>query len=126
MPVRYKGPRWSVRTDGYRSEFEARVAAGLTQFGVAFQYEPPNRVLTYTIEGGYTPDFVLPNGIIIEAKGWFPPEDKRKMRAVKAAHPQLDIRLVFQSTGRKGANLRWAAKYGFPACVGDVPEEWTR
>ena len=41
------------------------------------------------------PDFFLPNGVIIEAKGFFKPSDRRKMLAVKEAHPELDIRFVF-------------------------------
>lgn len=109
-------------TDGYRSKFEARLAAQMTQAGVAFSYE--TLTFSYTLEGVYTPDFALPNGIVIEAKGLFTAEDKRKMRAVKSAHPNADIRFVFQSAGLRGANLKWAARNGFPACVGDIPEAW--
>lgn len=86
--------------------------------------------LKYTIPGTYTPDFVLPNGIIIEAKGKLDAGTCRKMRAVKTAHPQLDIRFVFMRAGnplRKGSKMKywqWAEHYGFPWSEGTIPIEW--
>lgn len=58
----------------------------------------------------------------LETKGHFRPEAKRKMVAVKAAHPDLDIRIVFYSTNR--TYIRWARKYGFPFAIGTIPEDW--
>ena len=43
----------------------------------------------------YIPDFVLDNGIIIETKGLFTSEDRRKHIEVQKQHPELDIRFVF-------------------------------
>ena len=78
----------------YRSRLEERLARWLEVNGQPFEYETLK--LDYTIKAVYTPDFILPNGVILEAKGYFKPEDRRKMLAVKKQHPDLDIRLVFQ------------------------------
>jgi hypothetical protein len=107
----------------FRSQFEIRLAKQIEALGVAAVYEPQPPII-YTSTHAYTPDWRLPNGILVEAKGWFTAEDKRKLRDVKRAHPKLDIRLVFQSPGLRGANLKWATKNGFQANVGDIPEEW--
>ncbi len=113
----------------YRSKLEERLARWLELNEHPFQYE--SLKLPYTIEAVYTPDFVLPNGVILEAKGWFRPEDRRKMLAVKKAHPELDIRLVFQnpnvpiSKGSKTTYAMWAEKNGFPCAHGNaIPLEW--
>ena len=42
----------------------------------------------------YTPDFVLPNGIIIESKGRFVAADRRKHVEIKKQHPKLDLSLI--------------------------------
>jgi hypothetical protein len=113
----------------YRSRLEERLARWLELNGHQFEYE--SMKLSYTWEAVYTPDFVLPNGVIIEAKGWFKPEDRRKMLCVKKAHPHLDIRLVFQqphntlSKESKTTYAAWAEKNGFPwAAAHNIPDEW--
>jgi hypothetical protein len=113
----------------YRSRLEERLARWFELNKHPFEYEPIK--LNYTIDAVYTPDFVLPNGVIIEAKGWFRPDDRRKMLAVKKAHPELDIRLVFQqpyntiSKTSKTTYAAWAKKNGFPwAAAHAIPDEW--
>lgn len=113
----------------YRSRLEERLARWLELNNHSFEYE--SLKLSYTIEAVYTPDFILPNGVIMEAKGWFKPEDRRKMVAVKKQHPELDIRLVFQqpyntlSKTSKTTYADWAEKYGFPwAAYHNIPDEW--
>jgi hypothetical protein len=113
----------------YRSKLEEKLARYLELNDRQFEYEPTK--LPYVIEANYTPDFVLPNGVILEAKGWFKPEDRRKMLAVKAAHPELDIRMVFQNPQNpinKGSNTTyamWCDKNGFPwAHYMRIPIEW--
>ena len=49
----------------------------------------------------YTPDFVLPNGIILETKGQFISDDRRKHKLIKQQHPDLDIRFVFTNSKSK-------------------------
>lgn len=86
--------------------------------------------LPYVIKHSYNPDFILSNGIIVEAKGKLDAGTCRKMRAVKEAHPDLDIRFVFQNANNKLSKRskmrywQWAEKYGFPWAEGDIPIEW--
>lgn len=114
----------------YRSKFEASVAASLKQRGLAFGYE--SLPLPYTISAVYTPDFVLPNGVIVETKGLFDSDDRRKMAAVKAQHPDLDIRLCFMKADVKLSRAprsltywQWAERHGFLWCEGNIPTTWT-
>jgi hypothetical protein len=116
-------------TSRFRSKFEAAVAASLSKRGLAFNYE--GQALPYTIKAIYTPDFILPNGVIVETKGHFPPEDRRKMLAVRDAHPHLDIRLCFMnadarlSRATKSLALwQWAERHGFLWCEGHIPTTW--
>jgi hypothetical protein len=84
---------------GWRSGLEERVAKELTSQGVGFSYEeltgeyevPPRRAR-------YTPDFVLPNGIIVETKGRWVTADRQKIRLIRSQHPTLDLRMVFSNS----------------------------
>lgn len=114
---------------GYRSGFERSIATNLKRRRVAFQYETVK--LPYTLEKVYTPDFILPNGVIVEAKGVLTPADRTKMRAVKAAHTDLDIRFLFMDADKKLSKKakmtygRWAEVNGFPWASGhSIPKEW--
>jgi hypothetical protein len=116
-------------TSKYRSKFEAGVAASLNQRRVPFQYE--TLCLDYVIEAQYKPDFILPNGVIVETKGFFKANDRRKMIAVKKQHPDLDIRLVFQNSNDKISRSKksmtygqWATRHGFKWSSGFIPNSW--
>ena len=67
----------------------------------------------------YTPDFVLPNGIIIETKGRWITSDRQKFLFLRASQPHLDIRFVFSNpNNRIGKKSRttygdWCEKNGF-------------
>jgi hypothetical protein len=113
----------------YRSRLEEKLARWFELNGHQFEYE--TLTLNYTLSAVYTPDFILPNGVILEAKGYFKPEDRRKMLAVKKQHPHLDIRLVFQqpynTLTKKSATTyaKWAEKNGFLwAASHDIPLDW--
>jgi len=110
-----------------RSGFERALATQLKMAGVPFGYETTK--LPYTVSHVYNPDFTLPNGILIEAKGRFMKGDTQKMKAVKQAHPDLDIRFVFMDAhkripGQKQTHAQWADRHGFPWASGKIPEEW--
>lgn len=101
----------------------------LKRMKVPYQYEPTK--LPFVIERTYCPDFYIPHkDIYIEAKGKLDADTKQKMIAVKKAHPDLDIRIVFMrgenklSKRSKTTYMQWAEKHGFPAADGDIPEEW--
>jgi hypothetical protein len=114
-----------------RSGLEKKVLADLRERGVGFEYEtikvkftPPTKS-TY-----YTPDIVLPNGIMIECKGVFESKDRTKHLNIKAAHPQLDIRFVFSRSSSplyKGSNTTyamWCEDNGFLYADKLIPQEW--
>ena len=117
-----------------KGTFEERVINKLEKAGVSFQYEPHN--LPYTVERQYYPDLLV-GDIYIELKGFFRQDAQRKMKAVKAQHPDLDIRFLFQRAsspvhgakkrkdGSKMTCAEWADRYGFVWAEGEqVPEEW--
>ena len=97
--------------------------------GVEFEYES-QRIKYVPKDKTYTPDFILPNGVIIEAKGRFTASDRTKHELIKAQHPELDIRFVFQYDNpiRKGSATRysdWCEKRGFLFAFNEIPESWT-
>lgn len=115
----------------YRSGLERRTADYLRKHKVKFEYEklrikfqPPMRT--------YTPDFVLPNGIIIETKGRFIPSDRAKHLMIKEQHPDYDIRFVFTnpnakiSKGSKTSYGDWCDRYGFLYAQENIPLSWIK
>lgn len=88
-----------------------------------FDYESEH--IPYVIAGHYIPDFVIQTHagkIFIECKGYFRPEHKRKMAAVRRQHPELDIRIVFYN--QRSTNVKWADKLGIKYAIGSIPKEW--
>jgi len=83
----------------FRSGLERQVAELLKQLNIKFEYE--SLKLQYTIPHDYTPDFILPNGVILEAKGYWSAEDRRKIKAVIAQNPNIDLRMVFMAPTKK-------------------------
>ena len=113
-----------------RSHLEEQVADLLDEMKIEYQYE--SEKIPYMIEANYIPDFKV-GDIYFETKGYFPPDQGRKMKAVKSANPDLDIRIIFQSPHNK-INKRskttysmWAEKNGFPWCAYyAIPVDWLR
>nr|WP_174890408.1 endodeoxyribonuclease [Roseicella sp. DB1501] len=62
-----------------------------------YRYEAAR--LTYQIPAStYTPDWISPDGrTIIESKGRFSEEDRRKMRLIRQQFPHLRIIMIFQN-----------------------------
>ena len=124
-----KAPRLA---NGFRSGLEARIADDLKGKGVRFDYEKLK--VSYTVparDAKYTPDFLLlANGIIIEAKGIFDAEDRKKHLLIKQQHPDLDIRLVFSRAnapiykGSPTTHAKWAEHHGFKWAEKLVPQAW--
>jgi hypothetical protein len=115
--------------DGYASEFERKVAADLTERGVSFDYEEEQ--LLYEIPCAYTTDFTLPNGVIVEAKGYMDADERRKLRELKRAHPDRDIRLLFQRASNRISRAvrsltygQWATRAGYLWAEGRIPDTW--
>lgn len=124
------------RTRGYykpkdktvRSNFEYDIKCNLVRAGVSFEYET-KRIL-YNVTHTYKPDFILPNGVIVEAKGLFEPSDRQKHLYIKEQHPELDIRFLFMrdqwlTNKRKQKYSTWCKKHGFKYHIGKmIPKEW--
>lgn len=118
---------------GYRSGLEETNAKLLEGLGVPVLFEVLK--IRYEIPASlhtYTPDFELPNGIIVETKGKFEPADRAKHLLVHAQWPELDIRFVFQrpsdpiNKGSKTTYAMWAEKHGFRWAFKRIPEAWVR
>jgi len=114
----------------YRSGLEKVVAEYLKQNKKNFRYEDLKiewKDLRYRT---YTPDFILDNGIIVETKGIFDNEDRRKHLAVREQHPELDIRLVFSNAraklykGSKTTYAMWCEKNNFLYSHRVIPPDW--
>ncbi len=119
------------RKDGKRSGLESQVAAQLDSLGVKYSYESIK--LGYEKPASlhhYTPDFILPNGLIIEAKGRFVTADRQKHKLIKEQHPDKDIRFVFSSSkqkiGKKSSTTygMWCERNGFKFSDRTIPVEW--
>lgn len=130
-----------------RSKFERRVAAELTTLGVKYEYE--TYVFTYAspIQGScvscggtnlftfksYTPDFYLPSqDRIIETKGKWTADDRKKMRLVIEQFPDEKWCMLFMRDNKihRNSNTRYSdycTKYGIEFAIYEkegVPNKW--
>ena len=135
------------RPDGYMSGLEARLAkqiAEATGKPVVNKDTDPKEVTgdeaTYELrtfsyikperKSLYRPDFILPNGIIVEGKGIFDAEDREKQLLVKKTHPHLDIRFVFSRSEAPiypqspTTMADWCRKHGFKFADKLIPISW--
>jgi hypothetical protein len=115
----------------FRSGLEVTMAAQLKAAGVDYEYEQFKvRFVTPAKNHTYTPDFKLPNGIIIETKGRFLTADRAKHLLVRAQNPELDIRFVFSSSKAKISKnspttyADWCDKHGFKYADKVAPASW--
>ena len=116
----------------YKSKFEARVAKVLPK-GTKYEALTIN-FLQPEKHRKYRPDFLLPNGTIIETKGKWTQEDRQKHVWIKEQHPELKVCLLFMSAFnriRKGSDTTYAdfceknglewADFGM-----GIPKHWTQ
>ena len=113
----------------FRSQLEVKVATLLNELGVSYEYESTQ--IPYVIQHNYTPDFVLPNHVLLETKGYWDAADRRKVLAVKKDNPYLDLRMVFQSPFNKISKkskttyAKWCDKHDIPwTAYHNIPLEW--
>ena len=117
------------KTSKYRSGLEEKIADLLTELGVSFEYESIK--VPYTIQHHYHPDFILPNYVHLETKGYWAASDRRKVLAVKRDNPDLDLRMVFQSPynkinkNSKTTYAMWCEKHDIPwTSYHNIPLDW--
>ena len=117
---------------GYRSGLEDRISKQLKALSIPVKYEEFKIKYQVNEVRTYTPDFELPNGIIIESKGRFVVADRKKHLLIKKQHPDLDIRFVFSNSrakinkGSKTTYGMWCDKHGFLFADKLIPEEWIK
>ena len=117
------------KTPKFRSKFEKELYNKYFKNTKA-KYEATR--LKYTKPGVYTPDWLLPNGILIEIKGRFSPADRAKHLLIKKQDvyntDYLDIRFLFKvnNTLYKGSKSRysdWCDKHGFKYCFTNAAKD---
>lgn len=123
-----------TKTPNFRSKFEEAIWDAAKRSRKSLQHEP--HYISYIMKGSYLPDFVIETRsgktIYVEAKGYLDAAACKKMKAVKATNPDLDIRFVFQNANGKRnkraklKNWEWAERHGFPWHEGTIPLSWWR
>jgi hypothetical protein len=124
-----------VNVDSLKGSFEPEVYRGLQalkrKHRFDFEYEP--EAFSYFIEHWYTPDWKVQckdgSSFFIESKGYWRPDDRRKVKLVREQHPDIDLRMLFQNDPKlhKKSATRysdWCKKHGILYAVGGIPEEW--
>ena len=118
---------------GFRSGLEDLNAQVLIDAGVNVEYEEyklkysqPEKLRTYT------PDFILPNGIIIETKGRFITSDRQKHLHIKSCWKHLEVRFVFSNANTKISKksktsyANWCEHKGFIWAHQTIPARWLK
>lgn len=115
---------------GFRSGLEDQVSNQLKGLGVRVQYEPGPVPYQVRESRKYTPDFVLPNGIVVETKGRFVTADRKKHLLIQAQYPGLEVRFVFSnpnariSKQSKTTYADWCRHKSFQFAKGMIPLSW--
>ena len=118
---------------GFRSGLEEAIADQLEAAGVPVDYESEKfKYVKPARKASYTPDFLLPNGIVIETKGRFVVKDRQKHLILKDQYPDLDIRFVFSNANNriskrsKTTYAKWCEKHGFVFANKRIPSDWLK
>ena len=124
---------YKFKVGKYRSGLEKEIATSLNKKKVKYSYEKEKIRYTKPVSyHTYLPDFVLSNGIILEAKGRFTASDRKKHLLIKEQHPHLDIRFVFSNSKNKISKISkttyadWCDKHGFKYSDVKVPDSWIK
>lgn len=129
-PTKRRKPTNKKNLGKFRSGLEADNASFLKNKRIDYQYETVR--IEWVISHKYLPDFILPNGIVVETKGRFVSADRRKHLEIKKQHPDIDIRFIFSNSnsklykGSKSTYADWCIKNGFKFADKLIPAEWLR
>lgn len=128
----YGGPKGS-HAGAFRSGLEDRNAAHMDKLGVEYDFEMFHiKYIVPSREAKYTPDFVLRNGIIVETKGIWEVDDRKKHLLIREQYPDIDIRLVFSNSKSKiykGSPTSYAdfcTKHGIQFADKLIPRDWLK
>jgi len=130
----YNSLKRAKRKCVYRSHFEDEVISKLkkkaNKEGITWEYESIK--IDFNIPSTYLPDIIFPNGMIVEIKGLFTAQDRRKHLLIKEQHPEYDIRFVFQNPNNKihrrsqTTYADWCEKHGFKWAKKEIPQHWLK
>jgi len=129
--IKLNNSKWVARKYGFKSGLEENISTQIESKGVTVKYE--SEKIGYVIPSSnhtYTPDFRLPNGIIIETKGRFVATDRKKHLLIKQQHPELDIRFVFSNSKNKITKTSktsyadWCIKHNYNYSDKFIPDSW--
>jgi hypothetical protein len=123
--------------DPYRSWFEVDIAIDALERDIPFDYELHHIIYREpeTVRK-YKPDYFVRRKtdgtlLIVEAKGRWTAQDRKKMCYVTEQNPDLDIRILFERDNRLSKSKRsmtytaWCTKKGIGCAVGrSIPQEW--
>jgi len=124
--------RYPKRVGSFRSGLEAGVAAQLEAAGVAYEYEAVRIPYEDTRPHKYSPDFRLPSGVLIEAKGRFTAEDRARHLLIQRQHPDLELRFVFSNSKHRLSKTSkttyrdWCDRHGFKWADKTIPKDWMK
>jgi hypothetical protein len=123
--------KYATPRHAFRSGLEEKIAQQISNAGVTFAFEKFKINWTRPeSKHTYRPDFVLPNGVIVETKGLLQTADRQKMKRVREMYPDLDIRFVFSNANARIAKKSktlywmWAEANGFKWAHRNIPLEW--
>ena len=128
--------RQAAYKHGYKSGLELKISEQITESEYPLRYE--TETLKYMVPESthkYTPDFVFTKRdgslMYIETKGRWTTVDRKKMKYVLMAHPELDIRMVFQNPNQRISKASrttyemYANKLGIEhVAKQNIPTEW--
>ena len=146
-----KQSKWGL-IHGWRSGLEKDTGEDLSERGVEYAFEEAKiPYLVPSRSATYKPDFIIKRDkrfpdiptkecflseewcsqhIIIETKGRFTLEDRKKHLWIKDQFPLLDLRFIFSRSSQriskqsKTSYAMWCDKYGFLYADKKVPDEW--
>lgn len=125
--------KYDPNNSHYKSGLESNIAKQLEEAGLPVNYETMKISWLDSMVRSYRPDFILPNGVIIESKGRFMAADRRKHLEIKKQHPELDIRFVFtnsksfyskKTTKNRKTYADWCEANDFKYADRLIPKEW--
>ena len=106
-----------------RSRLEESFATLLDEEGIKYDYEITK--IDYIVPESkhkYLVDWTLPNGALIETKGYLSDHTERtKYILLKQQHPDMNLKFVFANPNKKCGGMKmthgeWATKHGFDWC----------
>lgn len=126
-------PSKNKKRNIFRSGFEERVIQELDNKGVDYGYE--THMLEYSLTKQYVPDIIFTKEdgsvVMVECKGYWDKESRKKMKVVREQNPDADIRILFQRASEKISKEskttygEYATKVGYVWAEGtEIPEEW--